>query len=633
MKTKGFFAKSVSALLGLSMLFFVGCGQKGGHVHAFNQKVESETYLKTTASCTEKTEYYYSCSCGERGQETFFVGDYFHTYDQAVAISKYLKSAQTCTEKAQYYYSCVCGAVGEDSFPVGSVGRHDYSVQNVGEEYLATEATCLAQATYYLSCSMCGKSGKPNANTFAAGELGDHKYDQERVTAQYLATEATEEVAATYFYSCVCGLKGSDTFSYGVPIRDLTSEEQKAYTPTSLTMVLYDAAESIYGFTYNTQNEPLRPVIQFEKGTVLTQNAQEVGVESTKHTALDVTDTTVTYYVSKGVIDLEPSTTYTYRIYDKYAKVGTEAVTFQTKDTKETTFAFSHFSDTQSWSGVKGAYMAQILDHVKDSSDFILHTGDVVTNSKYEYEWSWMLNDNFTYLSKMPMMVAAGNHDTVYNSNAYDLFKHFNNNLPTQDSTARGYYYSFTYGNAKFIVLNTNENGGGALDTEQYDWLIDELENNDSTWTFVAMHAPLYSCGRSGDGVGADFLRKQLQGVFADYGVDIVFQGHDHLVQRTNPISNSGYVRTETWETEGDVEYSVDPKGVIYVMSGAAGPDVGRTIKTEDEKTFKYVEQSKARSWADISIDGDTLTFEAKYHDGTSVNTYHKWGIKKNQAS
>ncbi len=46
-----------------------------GHTHNFNQKNTSETYLKSAATCTKKAVYYYSCTCGEKGTETFESGE------------------------------------------------------------------------------------------------------------------------------------------------------------------------------------------------------------------------------------------------------------------------------------------------------------------------------------------------------------------------------------------------------------------------------------------------------------------------------------------------------------------------------------------------------------------------------
>lgn len=65
----------------LSMLFIVsmsavltGC-KKDEHIHVFDKQVASENYFAKEATCLEKAKYYYSCSCGEKGTETFESGE------------------------------------------------------------------------------------------------------------------------------------------------------------------------------------------------------------------------------------------------------------------------------------------------------------------------------------------------------------------------------------------------------------------------------------------------------------------------------------------------------------------------------------------------------------------------------
>ena len=45
------------------------------HVHEYLVKNVSSEYLATPATCTEEAKYYYSCSCGEKGTETFESGE------------------------------------------------------------------------------------------------------------------------------------------------------------------------------------------------------------------------------------------------------------------------------------------------------------------------------------------------------------------------------------------------------------------------------------------------------------------------------------------------------------------------------------------------------------------------------
>ena len=550
-----------------------------------------------------------------------------HSFVNKLAEEQYLKSAASCAQPAQYYYSCECGEAGEKSFTVGARLGHDYSGQVISEEYLKRAATCQNGAEYYLSCTYCGaKSYK----TFRVEDLGDHVYDQENADGIYIKEEATFTSAAVYYKSCICGLVGTETFTYGEPLRTYTDEEKQAYMPTSLTVTLYDTETSTYGFTYNTLEKPLRPVIQIAKGETLTEY-EEYAAKVEEASSYTEQDALFTYYIVKAEVELDELETYTYRAYDKYVDVGTETATLTTKDLDADTFTFAHVSDSQSHEG-EGTAFGKVLANVVGNNDFILHTGDVVENSKQEIEWERMLDDNFAYLSRIPMMAISGNHETTYKCGSNETYKHFHNKIEKQD-TELGYYYSFVYGNAKFIMLNTNRLSGSKLTSDQYNWLIDELENNTATWTFVALHNPLYSAGVYGSDPSRNSisvaLRNQLQGIFAEYGVDVVLQGHDHLVSRTHAIDAEGNPIKETWETVGDISYSQDPDGVIYIMSGPAGHQTRVPNENMDASLYYYAKASNASSWSEFAIDGNTLTVTVKYVSGTTVSEYCAWGIEK----
>ncbi len=99
------------------------------HSHNFNKQVATEPYLKSAATCTAKAVYYYSCECGEKGEQTFEYGDKLpHTFDKQVATEPYLKSAASCTARAVYYFSCECGAVSEtETFTYGELKDHTFN--------------------------------------------------------------------------------------------------------------------------------------------------------------------------------------------------------------------------------------------------------------------------------------------------------------------------------------------------------------------------------------------------------------------------------------------------------------------------------------------------------------------------
>lgn len=544
-----------------------------------------------------------------------------HNFNQKNEDAKYLRSEATCSEEAKYYYSCECGEAGEKVFSVGKKLVHDYTDKVMTADYLRKEGNCQTGAEYFYACKGCGKR---SSKTFVSEVMGEHNYTEEVAEGYYLKEEATHTSSAVYYKSCACGLAGEETFTYGEPLRTYTDEEKVPYKPTSLTVTLYDLETGTYGFTYNTKNEPLRPVIQVAKGSTLT-DYQEYAASVEKTTASGEV-----FYVVKAEVALEKNTQYTYRAYDKYVDIGTDTVVLQTKDWTADTFTFAHLSDSQDSNGL-GTAFGTVLSSVVESSDFIVHTGDVVEDSRLESHWTNMLDGNFQYLSTIPMMTVTGNHEATYMSGVNEHYEHFHHNIPQQTSKAKGYYYSFTYGNAKFIMLNTNETNG--LPTEQYEWLIGELENNTAAWTIVAMHNPMYSAGRYGSDSSSSYypvtagLQKQLKGVFAEYGVDIVLQGHDHVVSRTYPIDGTGKPTSETFETVNGVDYSVDPAGVLYVMSGPAGSQTRSPDAKMNASLYKYATSSKASSWSEFAIEGNRLTVTMKY--GASGTVYHKWGVVK----
>ena len=58
------------------MFTLTACG--GGetpHTHTYDQQVVNDTFKTTNATCEDKATYYYSCTCGEKGTETFESGE------------------------------------------------------------------------------------------------------------------------------------------------------------------------------------------------------------------------------------------------------------------------------------------------------------------------------------------------------------------------------------------------------------------------------------------------------------------------------------------------------------------------------------------------------------------------------
>lgn len=585
---------------------------------------------------------------GCSGGSTTGGGTHTHTYKEVAA------SEATCEKTgSELYYTCDCGKIfvkKGDTYTETTLDEvtlpeaHDYrKVTKVTETCFETGVK-----THYV-CRLCGKLFILDGINFVEATEADlvipnrqHNFNKEVTTDEYRISEATDTEPAKYVKSCVCGTAGDvtkDVFSYGKTLTDYRAEGPDGYIPRSLTMSLYDAENCVYGFTWNEDSRPARPVLEIKKvgveGDYRTVGARYEALTTYKKST-DNSVVTVNYI--KVEIELEPATRYEYRVGDMYLNEYTPYATITTVNPEETgAWRFAHVSDSQVENGEDGdntgSNFAYVLDYItaNDSNRFVIHSGDVVEYSKSENYWTNMLDANREYLSKIPVMAISGNHETTYRNGKKETYKHFNYKTPSQ-SVDLGFYYSFSYGGVKFIMLNTNELVNDALTLTQYNWLKGELQNKTEKWTVVTMHHPMYSPGKWGsneeqNGVAIS-LTKQLAGLFAEYKVDLVLQGHDHMISRTKAMNKDG-VTEETKENIDGVEYSIDPQGVIYLENGPAGSQTRTVHADADTSLYEYAENSKIRSWAEIEVNDDTLTVYVKNAaTGTAAN-YHVWGIKK----
>jgi len=423
------------------------------------------------------------------------------------------------------------------------------------------------------------------------------------------------------------------------------------YTPKTVTLSIYDSNSSSYGVNWQTQSEPKNPVVQISKGnTFSAENAVEFAATYTKEQSYGTDGKVMYYYVSKAVLSgLELGTTYTYRCVDKGANAIGETFTFKTRDNSNS-FKFVNVSDSQTKAEVEdstngagtgtayGNTMAGVEINGFDP-DFILHSGDVVEYSKYESYWDAMINDNANYFAENPMAIISGNHDTTYKSGdgSKEIYKHFNidtSSIP-EGNANYGFSYAYDYGNTKFIMLNTNNGAdNGKLTDATYTWLVNVLKNNKQKWTIVSMHAPMYSPGQWGSAddykVQSLALREQLSDLFAEYNVDIVLQGHDHIVSKTYPIGVGGTIQTDyEYETINGIKYYTGEGGVLYVMNGTAGDSTKRTYSTAETEYYDYSHNGYASTWSEIEVSDNLLTVNVYYYNNGTPKLLTSYGIKK----
>jgi hypothetical protein len=151
--------------------------------------------------------------------------------------------------------------------------------------------------------------------------------------------------------------------------------------------------------------------------------------------------------------------------------------------------------------------------------EFVLMMGDNLYGSegpsayekKFERPYKPLLD------SGMKFYASLGNHDEPNQR----FYKFFNMN-------GERYYTFKPKGNIRIFALDSNY-----VDKAQLDWFEKELKASGSDWKIVFFHHPVYSSG--GKHGSDEQLRAQLEPLFLKYGVDAVFQGHEHFYERIKP--------------------------------------------------------------------------------------------------
>ncbi|MEZ0227023.1 MAG: metallophosphoesterase [Planctomycetota bacterium] len=233
----------------------------------------------------------------------------------------------------------------------------------------------------------------------------------------------------------------------------------------------------------------------------------------------DVTSTTALeteHFVT--LANLKEGSSYTYKVDGEDAEH-----TFKTAPGPDGEFRALVIGD--SGEDTKGQMdVAKLME--KESYDLFLHTGDIVyphgEDENYDSKFFKQYN---SMLGSHNFWAAVGNHDRHKPSNGEPykrLFRQEANN-PAKDK----YYYSFTWGNAKFVSIESYamfKKSGPHM-----AWLEQELASNDRKWLVLMMHVPIYSTGNHGDSAE---LVTQLVPLIQKYKVALVLQGHDHLYER-----------------------------------------------------------------------------------------------------
>lgn len=335
------------------------------------------------------------------------------------------------------------------------------------------------------------------------------------------------------------------------------------------------------------------------ESAVAGSSAVEYGPSDKQLAKVEVAEETAIHEVK--LTGLDPETKYVYRASTTApdgTTVSSPLFQFMTAVKEDSAFSFAVIGDTQKNPKMTAKVAKVMYDR---RPHFVVHCGDVVDNGPDKAEWVHELFGPCAELfARCPVFPTIGNHE----KNHAWYYRYFS--LPDPE-----YRYHYRYGNADFFVVDSNKSL--KPDSEQFRWLDEELGRATGTWKFVYHHHPAwtsdaddYGDTRKGPGRLGDLNTRNLVALYEKHNVDVVFNGHIHLYERTWPVRAG----------------KVDRKnGVIYVTSGGGG---GRLEEAGPLPTWFKAQLRVDFHCCYVNVHGRRLEFQALDHNGQLFDTFER---------
>ena len=253
--------------------------------------------------------------------------------------------------------------------------------------------------------------------------------------------------------------------------------------------------------------------------------------------------------------NLSPDTRYHYRIVAESSGDLGRSKIYSFRTMKENgPLRFAMLAD--SGKGTVAQY--EIAKRLREwAPDLVLHGGDVVypdfTAGRADLRAFSVYGSD---MAERPYFFAAGNHDVNHGLGPFlEAFHHPTNNTPQilhdLEGTAPELYYSFDQGDAHFTVLYMPFFSQYVFkkDNPQYQWLEQDLQQSNKPWKVLMLHHNVFSSSahtfddwdRNGL-IDQEELQALLIPLAKQYGVQIIFTGHDHVFERFTPTDGIHFV-------------------------------------------------------------------------------------------
>lgn len=307
------------------------------------------------------------------------------------------------------------------------------------------------------------------------------------------------------------------------------------------------------------------------------------------------------YYRFESVLPkLDPGTAYAYRVLMGGQPIPSPTLSFRTPGTAP--FDFLVFGD----SGTGSPEQKQIANLLLNrEAGFIVHTGDLVYPSGTFERYESLYFDYYRDLMRdVPFFPCPGNHD-YYETSCIPYRAIHSLPRDTVSTSDYGRYYSFDWGNAHFISLDSNDslweavNGSGRM----LQWLDNDLRTTTKFWRIVVLHHPAYSAGKHSEEPEAEMVRNYIAPILDKYSVPLVLNGHEHSYQRSAPI------------TGGRV--AARGEGTLYITTGGGGADLHPVSQAETVEIAESVHH-----FLTCNVSGTKLKIQAVRLDGSELDSF-----------
>jgi hypothetical protein len=310
---------------------------------------------------------------------------------------------------------------------------------------------------------------------------------------------------------------------------------------------------------------------------------------------------------------LTPLTTYQYEVVvDGVPLAGGEAFRFRTYPATGTSAPFRFFAWGDSGTGtLEQLRVSERLAHEADEAAFSLILGDIIyyAGAPELYD-ARFFGPYASLLRRMVIWPTIGNHDVALDPTGGPYRDAYF--LPANNPAQSELYYSWDYGDAHFVCLDTHVSGHQA-GAPQLVWAAADLAASNAKWKFVYFHVPPYSGGTHSDD---PFVRDNILPVLEAAGVDVVFTGHSHVYERTYLLRGNSVVQSD----RNEYTREVSDAGTLYVVSGTAGQT--GAISRPQHPLMAFQAGSVLGATV-IDVNGDDLRGYFLVDDGSAIDLFH----------